>query len=99
MEMMLKELGKDVCDIDRVILAGAFGNYIDKINAVRIGLLPDVAPEKIVSAGNTAGTGTLMALASERERAMAEEISKAVEHIELADRSDFQETYMASLGF
>ena len=96
---MLEEMGKKAEDIDRVILAGAFGNYIDKQNAVRIGLLPDIDTEKIISAGNTAGTGTLMILASRVEREEAERIPGYVEHIDLAGKDEFQEAYIAAMGF
>ena len=47
--------------------AGAFGNYIDKESAVRIGVLPDIPLDKIISAGNTAGAGVSMTLVSKKE--------------------------------
>ncbi|WP_415931976.1 ASKHA domain-containing protein [Zhenpiania hominis] len=97
--LMLQEMGKNVEDIDRVIVAGAFGNYIDKESAVTIGVLPALAGEKILSAGNTAGAGVSMALASEKELELAERIPQLVKHVDLAARENFQETYLGAMAF
>lgn len=97
--LMLEETGKSVSDIDRVIIAGAFGSYIDKQSAVTIGLLPDVDEEKIISAGNTAGAGVAMALVSEAEMSLVRSIPEKVEHIELAEKEGFQRAYMKAMGF
>lgn len=97
--LLLKKLGKRVRDIDRVVLAGAFGNCIDKASAVRIGLLPDVPAEKIISAGNTAGAGVSMAVVSSSAMELAERIPSIVKHVELAQEPDFQDEYLASMGF
>ncbi len=56
-QLMLGKMGKAAEDIECVVIAGAFGNYIDKASAVRIGVLPDVGMDRIISAGNTAGAG------------------------------------------
>lgn len=98
-QIMLRKLGKTADDIDRVIVAGAFGNYINKESAVKIGILPDIAPEKIIFEGNTAGAGVSMALACGREMERAEQIPADIEHIELAAESDFQEIYLKSMNF
>ncbi len=97
--LMLNDMGKTVADIKQVIVAGAFGNYIDKHNAVRIGLLPDVDPERILSAGNTAGAGVSMVLVSSTERTLAERIVQQVQHVELADKEEFQNAYLAAMRF
>ena len=97
--IMLNELEKSVDDIDRIIVAGAFGNYIDKESAKEIGLLPDVDVNKIVFAGNAAGTGVSMALASDRETELAESIPEKIKHIELAQNEDFQNIYLNAMSF
>lgn len=97
--LMLEETGKSVSDIDRVIIAGAFGSYIDKKSAVTIGLLPEVDEEKIISAGNTAGAGVAMVLVSDAEMALVRSIPEMVEHIELAEKEGFQRAYMKAMGF
>lgn len=97
--IMLDRVGKNVEDLDRIIVAGAFGSYIDKASAVRIGLLPQVALSKIASAGNAAGAGVLMALASEAELRAAELLPQKIRHIDLAAEESFQKTYMKNMLF
>ncbi|MDD3925117.1 MAG: ASKHA domain-containing protein, partial [bacterium] len=66
--LLLKEFGCDEQDISAVLLAGAFGNYIDKRSALEIGLLPAVEESRIISVGNAAGIGAVRALASLDDR-------------------------------
>ncbi len=98
-QLMLGEMGKTVKDIEAVIVAGAFGNYIDKESAVRIGVLPDIGTDKIISAGNTAGAGVSMALASEKEMKLAEDVITQIKHVDLAAMEAFQNTYLAAMAF
>ena len=86
-------------DIDRVILAGAFGNYINKKSALRIGMLPQLPLEKIVSVGNAAGSGASMALLSLRERAAASKIAETAIHVELSTEPGFQDEFLKSMYF
>lgn len=97
--IMLAEMGKKAEDINQLILAGAFGNYIDKKSAVLIGLLPMIDARKILSGGNTACIGTSMVLLSEKERQAASSIVNKVQHIELATCRNFQEEYMKAMFF
>lgn len=98
-QLMLNEAGKTTADISRVLVAGAFGNYIDKQSAVRIGLLPNIALEKIISVGNTAGAGVSMIMSSEKERQLAERIPSLMQYVELANADDFQMTYVNAMKF
>ncbi len=97
--ILLKEAGITVDDLDRVLLAGAFGNYVRKESALGIGLLPLLPPEKISAIGNAAGDGARMALASANNRDRAEKLTKAVKHMELSTRKDFQEFFVDALPF
>lgn len=97
--VMLKELNKTEDDIKRVLVAGAFGNYVDKVNAVKIGLLPHVDHEKIKFMGNTAGAGASMMLMSDKEMLLAEQIVEKTEHIELAKVKTFQREYLDAMSF
>ena len=56
-KILLKEVNIPLEDIQEILLAGAFGNFIDKKSAVRIGLLPNLPLKKIESVGNAAGRG------------------------------------------
>ena len=97
--IMLSELGVQVNDLDKIILAGAFGNYIKKESALRIGLFPMIDLDKIVSVGNAAGVGASMALLSTKERKEASVQAKKVKHIELSGHPDFQTEYIKAMNF
>jgi len=97
--ILLKEAGLKAEELEEVMLAGAFGNYIRRESALEIGLLPKVALKRVRSIGNAAGDGSLLALASFPERERAEKLARAVKHIELSTRPDFQEAYMEALYF
>jgi uncharacterized 2Fe-2S/4Fe-4S cluster protein (DUF4445 family) len=96
---LLKEEGLKMTQIDRVLIAGAFGNYIDKKSAVKIGLLPDVGMTKLINVGNAAGTGASMALMSEKVRNEAELLSHFVKHVELSASPIFNDEYMNAMRF
>lgn len=98
-KLMLEEIGKSESDLDRVIVAGAFGNYIDKSSAVTIGVLPKIEEEKIISAGNTAGAGVSMVLVSNKEMEAMEAVPEKVIHLELAEKENFQNTYLTAMAF
>jgi len=83
--------------IDRVVLAGAFGSYIEPHYALVLGLIPDVAPEQITAVGNAAGDGARFALLNRRKRAEAAEIARWVRYVETAVDPDFQEEFVAAL--
>ena len=96
---LMKSLSVTEKQLDRVMLAGAFGSYIRKESAVRIGLLPNVAEDKIISLGNGAGAGASMALLSEKMRKKAEEITELACHVELSQDADFQNYYINGMNF
>lgn len=98
-KILLKEAGLTIEDLQQVLLAGAFGNYIDVESALGIGLLPDIPAAKIKPVGNAAGLGSLMALVSNEERARAAKVAKQVDYVELSSRRDFQEEFITSLNF
>jgi uncharacterized 2Fe-2S/4Fe-4S cluster protein (DUF4445 family) len=77
-------------DLDQVLIAGAFGNYINPESAKQIGLVPDVPAEKIKFVGNTALTGAKMALISREARKTAETLSKKIRYHELTVDPDFR---------
>ena len=97
--IMMKEIGLTVETLEKVSIAGAFGNYIRNTSAINIGLLPKIDEKKIVSLGNSAGIGASMILLSERCREESETVAAQIQHIELAGRSDFQDQYMMAMMF
>ncbi|MEA4901958.1 ASKHA domain-containing protein [Desulfitobacterium sp.] len=98
-EILMTEMGIQKEQLDRVLLAGAFGNYIKKESALRIGLLPPLPIEKISAIGNAAGDGAKMALLSTEERERASVLADRAEHLELSARMDFQEQFIKALSF
>ena len=79
--------------IQKVIIAGAFGTYIDVKNAVTIGMLPDLPLERFQQVGNAAGTGARMALISKLERERANQLAEKIGYIELAKVKDFNKRF------
>ncbi len=98
-QLLLEEQGLTAADVAQVLLAGSFGSYLAPAAAVRIGLVPDVALMRIVSAGNVAGEGAKMALLSARERAAAQALLEEVHYVELSDRADFNDRFVDRLAF
>jgi len=86
-------------DIKHVLLAGAFGTYIRKASALRIGLLPDVGPERIIFVGNAAVSGARMILVSRRARALAAGLARKIEYVEIAHQPDFAAVYTDCMIF
>ncbi len=86
-KIMMRHFGVD--RVDKVILAGAFGNYIDKKSAAVLGLFPDCPLENVISVGNAAGDGARMALLNIDKRREADWIARKVEYLELTLEPDF----------
>ncbi|MFX1265125.1 MAG: ASKHA domain-containing protein [Promethearchaeota archaeon] len=88
--------GIEVSEVDRVLLAGAFGNYIDPASALVIGLLPPVGIEKVIPVGNAAGEGAKKMLLSSKMRNLIEQIVPNVKYLELATQEGFAEVFAKS---
>jgi len=98
-EILLKETGLKVQDIDRVIIAGAFGTYIDPLKAVRIGMFPEIDIGKFVQIGNGAGIGAKAILISRKLREHANRLAKRIEYLELATHPGFFDHFKKAIRF
>lgn len=98
-KLLQKKTGFADDDIEKILLAGAFGNYIRKESAVRIGLLPDVSLERIHPVGNAAGSGAQMMLISSQWRQLAQELARSIEYVEIAHQPDFGDCFAESMLF
>lgn len=98
-EVLKKELGIEDKEIAQVLLAGAFGTYVNPASARAIGLIPPVPLEIVQAIGNSAGFGAQLALLSTVERKIAGLIARQVEHVRLSGRPDFQHHFMQALRF
>lgn len=97
--ILIREWGAGPEDVSHVYLAGAFGNYINRASARRIGLI-DFPEEKVVPAGNTALLGAKMALFSPgTDFAGLEGLRERIRHVGLAADPEFEETYIESMLF
>jgi uncharacterized 2Fe-2S/4Fe-4S cluster protein (DUF4445 family) len=96
-KIMMQHMG--VTKLDKIILCGAFGSYIDRESAAIIGLFPDCALEDIYSVGNAAGDGARLALLNVDKRTEAQRIAKQVEHINLAVQPDFEQVFTQAMWF
>ena len=95
--LLMDKLG--VARVDRIKLAGAFGNYIDPKYAMVIGLVPDCPLDRVAGVGNAAGTGARMALLNKGYRREIEELVRRIEKIETAMEPRFQEHFVNAMAF
>lgn len=84
--------------LERLLLAGAFGNYIRRESAVAIGLVPNLPDDRIESIGNAAGLGARLVLSSVSLRRRAEEISRRVRHVELSEQEGFYDRFAEAMA-
>jgi uncharacterized 2Fe-2S/4Fe-4S cluster protein (DUF4445 family) len=96
LRMLAARFGATPDDIQQLHLAGAFGNYISRASAQRIGLLR-LPINRIVPAGNTALLGAKRALFE--EAAAWDDIASRVEHIALNEDAEFQDIYAGEMRF
>ncbi len=87
----------DVKRVDRVILAGAFGSYIDKEHAMILGMIPDCDLAHVYAVGNAAGDGARIALLNKDKRREAQELVEWVTYVETAVDPDFQEAFAGAI--
>jgi len=88
-----------VNSIDRVLLAGAFGNYIDPKGAWELGMFPGTGPSSVSSIGNAALDGARALLLGSDSRAQAALFASSAIHVELSTDSSFQERFMDAMSF
>jgi uncharacterized 2Fe-2S/4Fe-4S cluster protein (DUF4445 family)/NADPH-dependent glutamate synthase beta subunit-like oxidoreductase len=94
-KIMMRHFGVE--KVDKVILAGAFGSYIDKVSAALLGLFPDCDLENIYSVGNAAGDGARMALLNTDKRKEADWIARQVHYLELTLEPGFDKTFAEAM--
>lgn len=97
--LMAAHLGISVSQIERVYLAGAFGNFLNPENACRIGLLPPELRGKTVPVGNAAGSGARMMACNQTVFQAAGEAVEHINFLELASLPTFQRVFAAQMRF
>ena len=96
---LIENIGITDREIEHVYLAGGFGNFINIENAVIIGLIPERLKDKIVSAGNTSGSGAVMCLTEPQLINDCVEITQKIEYFDLSSIKRFQDLYIDNLNF
>jgi len=95
--ILLGRVGATASEVEELLLAGAFGNYVRQESAVAIGMIPALEMNRIRSIGNAAGSGAKLALLSKAMRAEAREITRKVEYVELSNDSAFYERFTGAM--
>jgi len=93
-QVLLETTGHSEEEIEQVVIAGAFGSYIDVGSAVNIGMLPSLPLAHFRQVGNAAGMGAKLALISHSKRTEAQVIASRVHYIELATAANFNPTFV-----
>ncbi|MFX1391514.1 MAG: ASKHA domain-containing protein [Promethearchaeota archaeon] len=86
-------------NIEQILLAGAFGNYINAHNAKFIGMIPDIPDSRIFQIGNAAGIGAQYCLLNKKLREKAQKLLQEIKYIEIALEKDFQREYAEAMYF
>jgi uncharacterized 2Fe-2S/4Fe-4S cluster protein (DUF4445 family) len=94
---LLTEVGMGIEDIEKIILAGGFGSYVDLEKAMTIGLLPEMDPEKVIFIGNGSLLGAKMSSLTNRIRRDVVEVTKKMTNFELSDTPSYMDNYIAAL--
>jgi uncharacterized 2Fe-2S/4Fe-4S cluster protein (DUF4445 family) len=86
----------DVCDIERIYIAGGFGNFINITDAINIGLLPDLPLERFEYVGNSSVQGAMIVLLCVDAIAETEEIIDRMTYLELSVGNLFMEEFVSA---
>jgi uncharacterized 2Fe-2S/4Fe-4S cluster protein (DUF4445 family) len=98
-EILLLQAGCQAAQIDRFIVAGAFGTYLDLRSAIQIGMFPDIPLERYTQVGNAAGTGARKLLVSAESRRAAAQFATRMQYVELTSHPSFKDVFMDTMGF
>jgi len=96
-QTLLEEVGMSIYDLDRIILAGGFGSYVDLEKAMVIGLLPEIDPNKVTFVGNGSLLGAKMSSLTNRIRRDVAQVTQMMTNFELSETPSFMDHYVASL--
>ncbi len=97
--IVLRRYGAPVDKITKLYLAGGFANYVNTANAVDIGFIANVPPDRVVKAGNASLEGATIMLTSVSKREVAEKMVRQIEHVELETTTDFFDIFVEGCMF
>jgi len=93
--LLMERMGVD--RVDRVLLAGAFGSYIDPLHAMTLGMIPDCDLERVSSVGNSAGDGARIALLDRNQREEARKLARWTDYVGIALEPRFQDAFVEAI--
>jgi uncharacterized 2Fe-2S/4Fe-4S cluster protein (DUF4445 family) len=96
-KLLMRQRG--VANVDKIVLAGAFGSYIDPKHAMVLGLIPDCDLKRVYAVGNAAGDGARIALLSKKRREESAVTARTVHYIETAIDPFFQQEFVGAMHF
>ncbi len=94
---LMEEVGLTIDDLDRIILAGGFGSYIDLEKAMTIGLLPEIDLDRVTFMGNASLLGARISALTNRIRRDVVRVTRMMTNFELSDTPSFMDHYVAAL--
>jgi uncharacterized 2Fe-2S/4Fe-4S cluster protein (DUF4445 family) len=96
-QTLLDEVGLSISQLDRIILAGGFGSHVDIEQAMTIGLLPEIDPDKITYIGNGSLMGARICCLTNRIRKDVVNTMKKTTNFELSETPSYMSHYVAAL--
>ena len=97
--IVMRKLGLQPGDINKLYLAGGFANYVNVTHAIEIGFLASVPEDRVEKVGNAALQGAKELLLSKSKRAAIDDLVKNIEHVELETTPDFFEVFVEGCQF
>lgn len=94
---LLEEVGLTMDMVERIILAGGFGSYIDLEKAMTIGLLPEIDPERVTFIGNGSLMGARMSSLTNRIRKDVVSVTQKMTNFELSETPSYMDNYIAAM--
>ncbi|HHC25115.1 MAG TPA: DUF4445 domain-containing protein, partial [Desulfobacterales bacterium] len=95
--VLLNQAGLDFSMVERVVITGGFGQYLDMERAITIGLLPDIERSKFQYLGNSSVAGAYMALLSDEYRREAIQVSNSMTYIDFSSNNQFMDEFTSAL--
>ncbi|EKD36150.1 MAG: hypothetical protein ACD_75C01616G0004 [uncultured bacterium] len=89
----------DLRNLEKILVAGAFGSHIDPSDMISLGMLPNISTDRIQTVGNAAGSGTVMALCNSDYFKKASHVALTISNVDLATNAGFQKTFIDRLKF
>lgn len=97
--ILLRQLGVDPSDVDRLYLAGGFATYVNVANAISLGFLAPIQADRVLKVGNASLRGARELLISASARNRLERLVRSIEHVELETTPDFFELFVDGCQF